>query len=48
MVDFPLCTTAIVAVFAMCLALMAASRRRVKLERVGDDDEGRARHLSLN
>ncbi len=47
-VDFPLRTTAIAAVFAMSLALMAGPRRRLRIEQVYDQSEGRARHLSLD
>lgn len=49
MVDFPLRTSAIAAVFAMCLALMAGPRRRVRIdEAVRDGEVAGARHLSVD
>ena len=47
LVDFPLRTSAIAAVFAMCVALMAGPRLRVKVDRVVPAGEG-ARHLSID
>jgi len=47
MVDYPLRTSAIAAVFATCLALMAGPRRRLKIESGAAAGEERARHLSI-
>ena len=46
LVDFPLRTSAIAAVFAMCVALMAGPRLRLKADRDPGDGDG-ARHLSI-
>ncbi len=46
-VDFPLRTSAIAGVFAMCLALMAGPRRWLKVETVAADGDELARHLSI-
>ncbi len=48
MVDFPLRTSAIAAVFAMCLALMAGPRRLLKIEHVDNIAPDGARHLSID
>lgn len=50
LVDFPLRMSAIAAVFAMCVALLAGPRRRLSDEGVSEgspQDRGRARHLSI-
>lgn len=47
MVDFPLRTSAIAAIFAVCIALMAGSRLRVKDPGTGSGDSKGARHLSV-
>ena len=47
MVDFPLRTSAIAAVFAMCIALMAGPRLRLKVNRAPSEGQG-ARHLSID
>ena len=48
LVDFPLRTSAIAAVFAVCVALMAGPRRRVKVEQGALESEQGARHLWLD
>ena len=48
MVDFPLRTSAIAAVFAVCVALMAGPRRRLNVEQVAAEGEHGARHLSID
>lgn len=48
LVDYPLRTAAIGAVFAMCIALMAEPRARVRQSRRDVDPEKRARHLSAD
>lgn len=48
LVDFPLRTSAIAAVFAMSLALMAGPRRRANVERVAPEGAAGARHLSID
>ena len=48
LVDFPLRTSAIAAVFAMCVALMAGSRLRLKADAVVPEDGQGARHLSID
>lgn len=48
MVDFPLRTSAIAAVFAMCVALMAGPRRREKVARMSSQGGQGARHLSID
>ena len=48
LVDFPLRTTAIAAIFATCVAMMAGPRRREKVSRVEPEGEQGARHLSIN
>lgn len=48
LVDFPLRTSAIAAVFAMSIALMAGPRRREKAPRVSSQGEQGARHLSID
>ncbi len=47
LVDFPLRTSAIAAVFAMTVALMAGPRRREKVAKVSSQGEQGARHLSI-
>jgi O-antigen ligase len=47
LVDFPLRTSAIAAVFAMTVALMASPRRREKMAKLGPQSEEGARHLSI-
>ena len=47
MVDFPLRTSAIAAVFAMCVALMAGSRLRLKGRASAGNAQG-ARHLTVD
>ena len=49
-VDYPLRTAAISAVFAMCCALMAEPRAKVRKSRRGGEDEAKpaARHLSAD
>jgi O-antigen ligase len=50
MVEFPLRATALAALFAACIALMAGARRRdqaAKFGAVGDEAAPRARHLSV-
>jgi O-antigen ligase len=51
MVEFPLRTSALAAVFAMCVALMAGPRRRVEDAALapisGDEAPDRPRHLSI-
>lgn len=48
LVDYPLRTSAIAALFAMCLALMAGPRRRLRIEEAADANDAPARHLSLD
>jgi O-antigen ligase len=48
LVDYPLRTAAIGAVFAMCVALMAEPRARVRQSRQEVDPAKRARHLSAD
>lgn len=48
LVDFPLRTSAIAAVFAMSVALMAGPRRRAKVERAAAEGTPGARHLSID
>ena len=48
LVDFPIRTSAIAAVFAMSVALMAGPRRRVNVEKVTPQGAQGARHLSIN
>lgn len=48
LVDFPLRTTAIAAVFAMSVALMAGPRRRAKVEHAVPEGAEGARHLSID
>ena len=47
LVDFPLRMSAISAVFAMSVALMAGPRRRAKAEQAESESEHGARHLSI-
>ena len=48
LVDFPLRTSAIAAVFAMSIALMAGPRLRLKVEPVSPESKQGARHLSID
>lgn len=47
LVDFPLRTTSISALFAFCVALIVGVRRRATIEALGEENELGARHLSL-
>ena len=47
-VDYPLRTVAISAIFAACLALMAEPRPRVRRRETDASPEGKARHLSAD
>jgi hypothetical protein len=47
-VDFPLRTTAISAVFALCVALMVGVRRRSAVEAPVEERDQGARHLSID
>ncbi len=47
LVDFPLRSTAISALFAFCVALMVGVRRRLTIEAPVEENEHGARHLSI-
>jgi hypothetical protein len=48
LVDYPLRTAAIGAVFAMCCALMAEPRAKARRSRRREEDKPEARHLSAD